>query len=152
MTTTLVTVGVDLGAESREAVRWAARYSEAMGARLRAVTVWEVRARPVGPGQMMTPATDLIPPEDMQSSAADRLDEVLGESLDAEQTREVEKHVVPGDPATVLLERSADAEVLVLGNGHHGALGGALTGSVALHCLHHAECPVVLVPAPQGRG
>ncbi|MGD9530179.1 universal stress protein [Pseudonocardia sp.] len=29
-----------------------------------------------------------------------------------------------------------------------GALAGAFVGSVAVHAVHHARCPVVLVPAP----
>jgi predicted dienelactone hydrolase len=38
--------------------------------------------------------------------------------------------------------------LLVVGNTGRGALAGAVTGSVALRCAHHARCPIVLVPAP----
>ncbi|MQA15745.1 MAG: hypothetical protein GEV09_16780 [Pseudonocardiaceae bacterium] len=53
-----------------------------------------------------------------------------------------------GDAATVLLEAAHDPELLVVGNGGRGALAGAVAGSVALRCVHHARCPVVLVPDP----
>lgn len=147
MTTTVV-VGVDSSAESQAALRWAARYAELTGGTVRAVTAWEPAVQPVGPGRIMSPATDLVPPKDMHGAAADLLDEMIDDTLGPDRGRRVEKQVMPGDPAEVLLDRSDDAAVLVLGNGHHGALAGALRGSVALHCLHRAACPVVLVPAP----
>lgn len=83
-------------------------------------------------------------PEDLQADAGDRLEHAVSESLDPDQGQQI----ISGDPATALLERAADADFLVLGNGHHGAIVGGLTGSVAQYCLQRAECPVVLVPAP----
>lgn len=152
MTSKTVVVGVDSSAESQEALRWAARFAELTGGTVRAVTVWEPALQPVGPGRTMSPATDLVTPEAMRAAAGDLLDETLNETVGPERARRVEKQIMPGDPAEVLLDRSADAAVLVLGNGHHGALAGALGGSVALHCLHRASCPVVLVPALTERG
>ena len=68
-------------------------------------------------------------------------------SLPVEAGQVVERRVVHGDAASLLLEAALDADLLVLGNHRHGALAGALLGSVAQHCVRHAGCPLVLVPA-----
>lgn len=140
-----VVVGVDDSAQSRAALRWAADYADLTGGTLKAVAVWNVPVQPVVPGHMTMPSE--IPDQDeLRDQAAHRLVDALVGTLDAGRAEQVDKLVVTGDPAAVLLEQSTDSYVLVLGNGHHGALAGAVLGSVALRCLHHAECPVVLVP------
>jgi nucleotide-binding universal stress UspA family protein len=54
----------------------------------------------------------------------------------------------------VLLDRALRADLLVLGNKGRGGVTGAMLGSVAQRCAHHARCPVVLVPtsAERARG
>src|SRR5829696_857340 len=48
-------------------------------------------------------------------------------------------------PAPELVDRSQDAQLLVVGSRGRGAGRSALLGSVALHCATHAACPVVVV-------
>jgi nucleotide-binding universal stress UspA family protein len=50
--------------------------------------------------------------------------------------------VVCGDPAEVLIQRSADAQVLVIGGRLNSAEGNLLGGDVVPYCLSHAVCPV----------
>ena len=38
------------------------------------------------------------------------------------------------------------AELLVVGGRGHGAVRELLLGSIALHCVLHAPCPVMVVP------
>jgi nucleotide-binding universal stress UspA family protein len=52
-----------------------------------------------------------------------------------------------GPAASVLVERGRDAELLVVGSRGRGGLRSAFLGSVALHCVTHASCPVVVVHA-----
>jgi nucleotide-binding universal stress UspA family protein len=54
---------------------------------------------------------------------------------------------VAGQPRTVLVGRSHDAELLVLGHRGRSAVASAVLGSVGLACMLHAECPVTVVPA-----
>jgi nucleotide-binding universal stress UspA family protein len=48
--------------------------------------------------------------------------------------------------AQALLDRSVGAALLVVGTRGRGVMRSALLGSVALHCVTHAACPVVVVP------
>ncbi|MFF4603152.1 universal stress protein [Streptomyces sp. NPDC001339] len=47
--------------------------------------------------------------------------------------------------ADALVDRSRQASMMVLGSRGHGAIAGFLLGSVSLHVLGRAECPVVTV-------
>jgi nucleotide-binding universal stress UspA family protein len=48
-------------------------------------------------------------------------------------------------PARALLDRAEGAVLLVVGSRGRGAMRSALLGSVALHCVTHARCPVEVV-------
>ncbi|MHA6783278.1 universal stress protein [Pseudonocardia saturnea] len=152
-----IVVGVDGSPQSRAALRWAVGQAELTGSPLRAVAVWlppVVTAAPYGTGvgAVVTggPLADPAAEADAaRSVAAHRLDEAVA-ALPAEARRRVNRHVLTGDAAGVLLDAARDAAMLVLGNPGRGALAGAMTGSVALSCAHHAGCPVVLVPAVDG--
>lgn len=64
----------------------------------------------------------------------------------------VEGRLVQGHPASVLIDASAHADLLVVGSRGHGGFVGALLGSVSHRCVAHAACPVVVVPPPQPAG
>jgi nucleotide-binding universal stress UspA family protein len=57
-------------------------------------------------------------------------------------------HVGHGPAAAQLVRHSADADLLVVGSRARGAVSSALLGSVALHSVSAAECPVAVVPVP----
>ncbi|MGH3434010.1 MAG: universal stress protein, partial [Thermocrispum sp.] len=63
---------------------------------------------------------------------------------------DVEPELVRARPRQRLLERSADACVLVVGCRGRGGFAGLLVGSTSQAMLHHAECPVMVVrPEPE---
>ena len=58
---------------------------------------------------------------------------------------DVRYHGVHGRPAAALADRSAGAELLVLGSRGRGGFAGLLLGSVSQATIHHAACPVAVV-------
>lgn len=54
-----------------------------------------------------------------------------------------EREVVPGRPDQVLVQRSQDAQLVVVGPRRHG-FEGLLLGSIGSRLLQHADCPVLI--------
>jgi len=50
-----------------------------------------------------------------------------------------------GHPVGVLIGRTTDADLLVVGVRGEGGFTGLLTGSVSEQCVRHAACSVVVV-------
>ncbi len=87
-----------------------------------------------------------LPWEDLEASAHAILDETIAK-VDARGVA-VKPVVVQASTAHVLIEHSAGAPMLVVGSRGTGGFIGLLVGSVAHQVLHHAPCPVLVVPAP----
>jgi nucleotide-binding universal stress UspA family protein len=138
----LVVVGVDGSAPSVAALRWAAQYGAATGATIRAVRAWHYPAAvgPSAPGRAPAAVTEKVLAE-MQGV----LDEALAQVYPGGPPASVQTRLANGHAAEALLEEAADASLLVVGNKGHGALAGVLLGSVSLHCVTHATCPVLVV-------
>ena len=133
-----IVVGVDGSPSAKAALRWALKQAELTGARIQAVTAWEL---PLYYGW-----AGVMPYHDFAAIAgktlAESVQEVVG--LD-EPVVEVRESVVAGHAAQILLDLSNHAALLVLGSRGHGGFAGTLLGSVSQHCVQHARCPVVVV-------
>ena len=55
-------------------------------------------------------------------------------------------HVVHAHPVPALLDAASRADLLVVGTRGYGVIDRMLLGSVSSACLHHADCPVQVVP------
>jgi nucleotide-binding universal stress UspA family protein len=58
----------------------------------------------------------------------------------------VQRETVRGEPAAVLIERSAKLDLLMLGSRAYGPLRHALLGSVSARVMRESRCPVLVVP------
>jgi len=91
---------------------------------------------------------DLPSPEeaiaDTKRIARETLDEVVNAHPEL-AAAEFNVEAIAGPPGPVLVDASEGADLLVLGHRDRGALSSALLGSVGLHCVLHATCPVTVV-------
>jgi nucleotide-binding universal stress UspA family protein len=137
----VVVTGVDGSAESIAALRWACRYGSATGAAVRAVRAWHYPSA-VGPAPVG------VAPEPVREEVEQHIREDLAAAIaqaDPELAGDhVEPHLVYGHPAEVLIDLSKGAGLLVVGHRGRG-FTGMLTGSVSIHCVNHAACPVVVI-------
>jgi nucleotide-binding universal stress UspA family protein len=60
--------------------------------------------------------------------------------------------VVTGDPAEVLIERSGDDDLLLVGSRRYGPVRRVLLGDVSGKVMRSASCPVIVVPRGAGAG
>lgn len=137
-------VGIDGSEPSKAALRWAVRHAELVRGRVHAVAAWQQPSSVAAPDG--TAGMAVIPDDDLEAQAKHWIDEALAE-LPGNAADLVLASVQEGDAGSVLLDQASKAELLILGNKARGAIAGAIAGSVALHCVHHARRPIVLVPA-----
>ena len=57
----------------------------------------------------------------------------------------VQTRIAYGHPSQALVEASKEASLLVVGSRGQGAFTGMLLGSVSMHCVTGAFCPVTVV-------
>jgi nucleotide-binding universal stress UspA family protein len=61
--------------------------------------------------------------------------------------KSVSVRAVSGFPAKELIDASTDADLVVVGSRGAGGFARLMLGSVSSQVVHHAQCPVVVVPA-----
>jgi nucleotide-binding universal stress UspA family protein len=95
-------------------------------------------------GALVVPGVEQLR-ADLERHVEEQVGGVLAERGDGDALPAVSIHVVEGYAGDVLIERSRDARLLVVGSRGHGAVRGLLLGSVALQCAMHASVPVLVV-------
>jgi nucleotide-binding universal stress UspA family protein len=83
--------------------------------------------------------------QEMYEEIEQTLTRVCGE-LETEGGPTIEHETIRGDPASILVKRSEDLDLLVLGSRAYGPLRHVLLGSVSAHAMREAKCPVLVVP------
>jgi nucleotide-binding universal stress UspA family protein len=137
----LIVVGVDGSPSSIQALKWAIGQAALTGASIEAVIAWHY------PQSYGAPFPDDVNYDELAT-------ETLAKSIVAasnarssgpEAAVKISSFVAEGHPAQILLDRSANASLLVVGSRGHGGFAEALLGSVSQHVVHHALCPVVII-------
>lgn len=132
-----IVVGVDGSPSSMAALRWAEQQAERCGTTVEATISWEL---PTTYGW----STEWVANVDFEGDAKAALSKCL-DAAGLSQNPRIQGCVVRGHAATVLVEASRHASLLVVGTRGHGELAGMLLGSVSSYAATHAHCPVVIV-------
>ncbi|MFF5025283.1 universal stress protein [Streptomyces collinus] len=125
-----------------EAARFALDESRVRGCVLDAVRAWRTPLYEIADHALRSGG-----PEDRHARRASaELDEVLAAPAADHPDVLVRRTAVEGAARKVLVERSAAADLVVIGARHRHGHGGLQLGRVAHRLLHHAHCPVAVVP------
>ncbi|MET8808361.1 universal stress protein [Streptomyces sp. NPDC004546] len=134
-----IVVGVGEEPADADAMRFAVEEARRRGVPLEAVRAWRCPAHETTDHPLLAGE----PARLHEERAAEELEVAL---RDVPADVEVHRRTVEGHARQVLLGASADADLLVVGarrrEGHHGLQ----LGRVAHAVLHHAVCPVAVVP------
>jgi nucleotide-binding universal stress UspA family protein len=138
-----IVVGIDGSKGSSEALRWAIAESRLRSLPVRAVHAWSYN-QPLVPSFVGYPysAETFGNAIDDRWQAEQRLERATSE---LGQEHEIERVVVEGSAAQVLIDAVGEADLLVVGSRGHGGFTNLLLGSVSQQCAQHAPCPVVIV-------
>ena len=143
-----ITVGVDGSDNAHPALEWAMREAGAHHATLAVVTVHTVAANHWTGHPMVLPE-DAPAVQAVRQAAEDAVAKVAGQLGDA-QPASVSVRAVNGFPAEELIKASQDSDLLVVGARGGGGFSKLAMGSVSNQVVHHAACPVVVVPSGRG--
>ncbi|MFF9118784.1 universal stress protein [Streptomyces massasporeus] len=137
-----VVVGVGDTTDGSAAVRFAIREAEARGCALHAVRAWRHRAHEHTDSPLI--ADDATASGDERASAL--LTEALRDAAGDHPQVDVRRQAVEGPAHKVLLDASTGADLVVVGALRRQGHFGLQLGRTAHALLHHADCPVAVVP------
>jgi nucleotide-binding universal stress UspA family protein len=138
----IIVCGIDGSVAGQRALEWAMDEAIRRNCKLRVVTAWtwdgvEAMGAPSNPAAAHSHAKQI------QDTA------VSGALPDTDNPPEVEQVLVRGAASVSLCTSALDAELMVLGSHGHGGVRDKLVGSTSQRVIHHASCPVVILPDPR---
>ena len=147
-----VVVGIDGSAGAKVALRWALAEARLRNSPLRVVHALpfgyigdRAEAYPYWGGWIESHTSPGFDLNDLHRAAKD----LLQRAIDETEGIEIERQVIQGPAAEVLVQAASPDDLLVVGSRGHGGFTGLLLGSVSQQCVHHARCPVVVVHSPR---
>ncbi|QLQ40071.1 universal stress protein [Micromonospora robiginosa] len=132
-----VVVGSDGSDSARRALGFAVERAAQRDVPLRVLRVWSP------PGDRWSPPE--FDPEDIAASERTAVEAELAPWRETFPDVPVEISAVPGSAASLLVEASRPAQLVVVGSRGRGGLRGMLLGSVSQQLIQHAHCPVAVV-------
>lgn len=142
-----IVVGVDRSAGAGAALDLAFAEAKARGVPLRAVYAWRPVSAAMADAWLIANPDMLLRAEHADEDAArETLSEAVGASAAAHPDVKVIEQIGAGHPVDVLVHAAANADLLIVGRRGGGMFQQLRVGSVSHGVLHHAPCPVVIVP------
>lgn len=148
-----IVVGVSGSVASGAALSWAAEEARLRRATLHVVRVWDPARHAASYAAVGATPTG----EEEHAAARDGLAAAMRAEFGPATPDGVTAELAEGVPERVLVDRSGDADLLVLGVTTSAWLAGRSAGPVVRACLARARCPVAVVggvdgaPLPAGR-
>ena len=139
-----VIVGVDGSPHSQYALEWAMREAKLLHAPLTVITVHPAM---VGYWGAVTYPEGVIDREQSRQEVQHLVDKVAGDI--GETVPDVTVDVCTGSAAEELISASRRGDLLVVGSRGSGGFARLVMGSVSSQVVHHAVCPVVVIPEPR---
>jgi nucleotide-binding universal stress UspA family protein len=140
-----ILVGIDGSSHSDKALEWAAREAATRKVPLTVLTVHQAVAGytgyPVAYGDKRTMT------EQARAAAQEQTDKVIAQLEKTFRPATVAVTAVYGLPAEALLSAGEDADMIVVGSRGADGFRQLLLGSVSTQVVHHAQVPVVVIPA-----
>ena len=145
-----IVAGVDGSAANRDAIAFAFAEASLRGADLVVAHTWSESSAP-SPVRRDPSGQYAGEPGELREERKALLSEALAGYAERYPDVHVEHHVVRGGAREGLVDASKGARMLVVGARGHGGFTGMRLGSVSHAVLHHAHCPVVVVPSKGDR-
>jgi nucleotide-binding universal stress UspA family protein len=139
-----VVVGVDGSDASRAALAAAIEEAASRGVTLDVLVSFEITDYWTDLSTVIVPTVEQISAE-LHRRTGDLVQGVLDSRPAGSPRPHVRVIVAQGPAGEVLVRHGRDADLLVVGSRGRGAFRGLLLGSIALNCVMHAPCPVLVV-------
>ncbi|MBU4465675.1 MAG: universal stress protein, partial [Actinobacteria bacterium] len=104
---------------------------------IEAITAWQF---PIAYDRTMT-----VQPWEPEGEAEKIVSETVDAAFPEGRPERLSLVVAAGPAAAVLIRRSEDASMLIVGSRGRGGFAGMLLGSVSTACAQHGHCPVLIM-------
>lgn len=141
-----VVVGVDGSVNARAALGFAIDEAVMRDSSLRVVAAVQLPDYGLGSVTMVALPRPEELVDDIRKATQSWVDEFVATCGDGIDGVSIAVEAVPGHPGEVLCSAADGAELLVVGHRGRSATASRMIGSVGLHCVLRANCPVTVVP------
>jgi nucleotide-binding universal stress UspA family protein len=138
-----IIVGHDGSPDSARALERAVELARGLAAPLVVIRCWTIDAQPHG---IVGRKDEPLPIDEASEAVRRQLEKEVSAIAERFTGVEIRCYGVFGDPGETLARLSEDAELLVVGSRGRGGFRSLVVGSVAIHCVHQAGCPTLVVP------
>ena len=139
-----ITVGVDGSDNSYRALEWAMKEAALRQVGLKVLAVHEVAANQWTAHPMILPEDEAMT-DQARSWTEEAISKVRGQ-LGSTQPASISVQAMSGFAAEELVKASHDSDLIALSARGSGRFSRLSVGGVADKVIHHATCPVVVVP------
>jgi nucleotide-binding universal stress UspA family protein len=139
-----IVVGVDGSPASNAAVLWAAREAMMRTAPIKLINI----VAPTLASSAMTPNHTITQEQELRARQILKQARRIVEQLAGEKRPDINTQRQYAGVVPTLVEASNDAQMVVVGSSRR-AFGRGMVGPVIAGLLHHANCPVTVVPDPE---